>query len=343
MKFSESLSALLDFIKREKLHRLLLVLVILILVSTVGILIFEPNITPINAFWWSIVTLTTVGYGDIAPTTLGGRLIGILIMFFGIGLLGMFTATIASVFVENKLQESRGMKSYNFTGHILLCGWNLRAREILREFRTDPRTREAPVVLIADIETKPVNDKQLYFIQGEVNEESLQRANLAQAATVVILGDNRLDENARDAKVVLSTLTVESLNPNVYTIVELVNEANVRHCERARADEIIVGNEFSSRLLARAALDHGISKVLSELLSSRYGNELYKIPVPADLVGRSFLEVFTEMKRTRQATVLGVQKGGNGRVLSNPPADYQIAAADNLIIIADSRLAKPGQ
>ena len=340
MKLSESLSALVDFIKREKLHRLLLVLVILILVSSVGLFIFEPNISLVNAFWWSVVTLTTVGYGDIAPTTLAGRLIGMLIMFFGIGLLGMFTATIASVFVENKIKESRGMKSYNFTGHILLCGWNLRARQILREFRADTRTVEAPVVLIADIEAKPLDDKQLYFIQGEVNEETLQRANLAQAATVVILGDNRLDESARDAKVVLSTLTVESLNPNAYTIVELVDEANVRHCKRAHADEIIVGNEFSSRLLARAALDHGISKVLSELLSSRYGNDLFKIPAPEHLIGRSFLDAFTEMKRASQATVLAVQKGGNGKVVSNPPSDYQIGVGDNLIIIADSNPAE---
>ena len=89
---------------------------------------------------------------------------------------------------------------------------------------------------------KPVDDADLHFISGSVTEENLKRANVQDATTVVILGDDALEANARDAKVVLSTLTVETFNPEAYTIVELVNKENVQHCERARADEVIVGS-----------------------------------------------------------------------------------------------------
>ena len=130
-----------------------------------------------------------------------------------------------------------------------------------------------------------------------MSEENLKRACIEKAATVVIVGDRRLDYTARDAKAVLSTLTVETLNPDVYSIVELANEDNVRHCERAHADEIIVGAEFSSRLISSAALDHGITKVISELLSAQYGNDLIIVPVPTLLAGHPFLELFSEMKR----------------------------------------------
>jgi voltage-gated potassium channel len=218
-----------------------------------------------------------------------------------------------------------------------LCEWNYRVQAILNELRADPQTAEAPIVLIADIPNKPIKDENLYFIQGEVNDETLNRANLAKAKTVVIVGDHRMEATARDGKVVLTTLTVESINPNVYTIVELVNEANVAHCQRANANEIIVSNEVSSGLMARAALNHGITKVVSELLSSRHGNELYKLPLPTAMVGRQFIEAFTEMKQAHQCIVVAVEKANQEAVISNPPADYQFEAGDYLVVIAPDR------
>lgn len=325
------------FLQRENLHRLFLIIAILLALSTAGLVFFESGVSWANALWWSIVTLTTVGYGDITPATFAGRIIGVIIMVFGIGMLGMFTATIASIFVEKKLKENRGMKSFDFENHIILCEWNHRTADILKEIRSDQRMETGPIVLIANEEMKPVDDENLYFIKGDVTEENLKRANLEKANTVVILGDDSLDANARDAQTVLATLTVESMNPDVYTIVELVNENNVRHCKRANADEIIVGNEFSSRLISRSALDHGISLVLSELLSSSYGNELYKIPLPPELDGKKFIEVFTEMKRRNNSTILAIQKENGGAVLSNPAPDYEIKKEDSLIVICYER------
>ncbi len=324
-------------IKKENLHRLLMFLLVIIIVSTILIPYFESDITLSNAFWWSIVTLTTVGYGDITPASLGGRVIGIVIMIFGIGILGMFTASIASVFIEKKQKEERGMNSYNFENHIIICEWNHRAKDVLHELRHASRTANAPIILIADIEMKPIDDDNLYFIRGDAQEENFIKANLEKAGTAIILGDDRLDAASRDARVVLNTLTAESINPKVYTIVELIDTANIPHCKRAKADEIIVGNEFSSKLISKAALNHGISNVLSELLTSKLGSDLFKIPIPHNLEGRPFLEVFTEMKRLDNSIVLGVQKGRDGTVKSNPPVDFPIEKGDFLIIISESK------
>ena len=324
-------------LRRENLLRLFLILASMILLGAIGMSIFEPNTSFSSAIWWSVVTLTTVGYGDISPTTLGGRLIGMLIMFCGIGVLGIFSATVASVLVERKLKEDRGMHSYDFTDHIILCEWNYRAKEIVHELHADQQGHEVPIVLIAEIDLKPIDNDNLYFIQGDLNEETLNRANLAKARSTIILGDDSLEPRARDAKVVLSTLTVESLNPEVYTIVELVDATNVRHCERAQANEIIVGSEFSSKLISRATMEHGISKVVSELLSSRFGNNLFKVPVPGPMAGQSFMDVFTEMKKVHNSTVLAVLKGGEGEVVSNPPADHRVAADDYLIVVSARR------
>jgi len=324
-----------DFIVRENLHRLLFLLVIVLAFSTLGITWFEPEMNLVNGLWWSIVTLTTVGYGDIAPATLGGRLVAVVIMFIGIGLLGMLSATIASILVDKKIKEDRGMAAFSLRDHIILCEWNQRARVILDELRADPHTAQAPIVLIACLEHKPVSDNDLHFIQGDVTDETLGRANLKQASTVILLGDDRLDATARDAKVVLNALTVESLNPNVYTIAELVDEAHVPHCRRANANEIIVSSELSSGLIARAALNHGITQFVSDLLSARAGNELYKVPVPASLAGRRFIDALVEMKQKHQSILVAVHDGS--QVLSNPPADHVLSERDHLIVIALDR------
>lgn len=337
MRLKSQIQRLWNFIRRENFHRLLLFIGIFLVISSVAITWLEPDMSIINAIWWSVVTMTTVGYGDISPVTLGGRIIAVILMFFGIGLLGTLSATLASILVDKKIKEDRGMKSFKFENHIILCEWNYRTQAILNELRADPQTVNAPVVLIADIPGKPIDDKDLFFIQGSVNDESLNRANLAKAKTVVIVGDNRMEATARDGKVVLTTLTVESINPDVYTIVELANEANVPHCKRAKADEIIVSNEISSGLLARATLNHGITRIVSELLSSHHGNELYKLPLPASMIGRQFIEVFTEVKQTDQCIVVAVEKGTQEDIISNPPADYVFEEDDYLIVIAPDR------
>jgi voltage-gated potassium channel len=60
-----------------------------------------------DALWWAIVTVTTVGYGDKFPVTAGGRGVATVLMFVGIGLIGVLTATVASYFVEQSADDDR--------------------------------------------------------------------------------------------------------------------------------------------------------------------------------------------------------------------------------------------
>ncbi len=331
--FAQAPRRLLRFMRRENLFRLLGVIAVLILGGTAGLAYFEGRSLP-DALWWSVVTLTTVGFGDISPVSFGGRLIGVVLMFFGIGALGMFTATIAGVFVEQRMRKDRGMDSYDGKEHIILCGWNGRMKEILADLRADGRSAAKDIVLLADVDAKPLADDHLHFVRGDVTEEQLKRAGIGAASTVVIVGDRSLDYSARDAKAVLSTLTVKGLNPRVYCIVELATEANVRHCERARADEIVVGAELCSRVMSTAALDHGISTVLRELLSASVGQDLVTEPVPSALAGRPFFDVFSALKREHDKIAVAIQRQGNGAIETNPGGDAVVAAADRLVVIS---------
>ena len=327
------------FLEKENFIRLVILIVAIVSLSTIGIYLAEPDISLIDSLWWTIVTLTTVGYGDITPITTIGRLIAIIDMIIGIAILGIFSATLASILVDQKIKDDLGMNSYQFEQHIIICEWNYRAETIIKELRIDPKIQEKPIVLIADIEHKPLEDRHLFFVRGQVSDETLNRANLKEAKTVIILGDDKLDYKNRDAKVILATLTVESINKNSYTIVELVDKSYVPTCRRANADEIIVTSQLSSRLISKAAINHGISEAVSEILSYEYGSQLYKVPLPKSEVGLSFIDVFVRMKQTYQMIIIAIQRGEEGTVISNPPSEYKFNENDYLIVIAASEKA----
>ncbi len=322
-----------EFLETENFLRPLLIILVIVAISSISLSIVEPNLSLFDSLWWAIVTLTTVGYGDVTPKTFAGRFIAFIDMLVGIGVLTLLTATVASILVERKISKDLGMHSYNFENHIILCEWNYRAEIIIKELRLEPETEKSPIVLISDIDKKPVKDKHLFFVKGEVCDEILHQANLDKAKTAIILGDENLDYKQRDARVILSTLTIKSINKQVYTIVELINENNIETCKRACADEIIVSSKLSSNLISSAAINHGISNVISDIVTYEYGSQLFKIAVPESEVGHLFIDVFIKMKKDSQSTVIAIQNGNEGETISNPPPDYELAADDYLIFI----------
>ena len=81
---------------------------------------------------WAIVTLTTVGYGGVYPDTLTGRFLAVILMGFGIVFLSILSGSIASIFVERKLREGKGMKEVTNKDHIVIYGWNATADNLLK-------------------------------------------------------------------------------------------------------------------------------------------------------------------------------------------------------------------
>lgn len=154
-----------QIIQQENLLQLTALIAGIVFASALLISWLEAELSFSDGVWWSIVTLTTVGYGDISPATLGGRLLAALIMVFGIGLLGTFCASLAALLVGIKLKENKGMCLITTSDHIIICEWNHRTKAIIRELRADIKTVNTPIVLVAELEEKPFadTDAKLFF------------------------------------------------------------------------------------------------------------------------------------------------------------------------------------
>lgn len=295
----------------------------------------NADLTFADSLWWGFVTSTTVGYGDYFPTTVGGRIFGILLMVIGISTFGFLTAAIASVFVESKLKEGMGLMNIKFENHIVIIGWNNKSKTMLEELVKDNPERK--IVVVSEIERLLFDTKNTYFVHGDPTvDETLMRANIACADIVIVVADERLNKDGMaDARSVLICLAVDKFNTTTHLIAEVLNEENIPHFERANVNDIIVSNQMSSRVMVRSAVYKNVSTVIKELLTNSYGNELYECSIKKDDIGLTFGELSTKYINTYNAIILGM---ANEEVTLNPKKDRITKKGDIIIYISDGKL-----
>ncbi|NDI36359.1 potassium channel family protein [Chengkuizengella sediminis] len=99
--------SIIDIMQINGLNKVIAAVFALIFIASVPIYLVEPSVESYDdAIWYSIVTATTVGYGDFSPETPWGRMIAVVLMVFGIGLIGMVTGSVATYFMEGQKQEN---------------------------------------------------------------------------------------------------------------------------------------------------------------------------------------------------------------------------------------------
>ena len=268
---------------------------------------------------WNLLVYLTSGFEGDQPLTPLGKALGVIVVLLGLALVGWFTATIASVFVEKTLRKGQGMERIKITEHVVICGWNEKTEKIIRELHAPviKKNRRPIVVINREGDSIFMDDgdpafDDVFFVAGDpTNERVLRRANIADAYAAVVLADRRRPDTA-DAQSILIALAIESMNARVHTLVEVINSENLKHFSHTRVDECISMDHLGELLLSQAALNHGISEFFTELLTfQENGNEVYQVDVPPDFIGKPFSRLSTAVMPLNMILVGLKQDGKN--------------------------------
>jgi voltage-gated potassium channel len=315
--------------------------------SAVGFWAFERNLNENvvgvgSGFKW--VTLTLLAQSspwDIV--TDAGTFLYYVVLIAGVSLVALGTGAVASKILEVVLRKGSGMADAKTSNHIVICGWSSKGDEIIRELHAEEVKDKRPVVILAQLESSPTRDEFTTFVRGNPNTgEDLMRAGIDRADTAIVLADQSnpvASSEDQDARTLLTTLAIESINPNCYTCVEVVKGENRQHFDRTKADELVVSAELTGALLASSAVTHGLSRVVGDLITHPVGNEFYYIPAPENVVGKTFVEALGELKTSQNCILMAIATGTTQYDI-NPPADRLIGYEDRLLVIAGSEVVR---
>ena len=324
--------------KKFELLTLLTFASVVVFVATVLIYVMESNnpASPINtlfdAFYWSIVTISTVGYGDVTPVTSEGRTVAIVVIISGIAVISFATSIVVTAFTEklddireNKiLADVRGLKHF-----YLICGYGIVARQTASKLRRSGRN---VVVLDTDHQRiKEAKENQLFALQLDTASlSSYQKMGIdfeKQVNAVILLGEN-------DIANVYTALTLRSIDRDMRILSLLHDKRNRRKLQLAGVDHIVYSQELIG-LLSKEYSGRPIAfETMSMLRAEESGTAMEEIVVD-ERIADNFKKVEDMHIRRHRLLLIGVSKAGGEGFLFNPPPETPLEKGDIMIVAGE--------
>ena len=293
-----------------------------------------------DAFWWSVVTITTVGYGDVSPVTDSGRWIGFIFLLasvsFYVILIGRITNLITNI-LENRKMGYYGMK---FTGHSVIIGWGSFGKMV-----TDQLVAAGKKVAVVtkdkdsiDLIREAYKASDVFTLYSDMsNIEILEKVNINESSIVFV----NLDD---DTQKLVYILNIKKYFKNLQFIVTMDNADLKDTFISAGVKYAVSKTALASKLLASYIFEPHVASYNEEIISYAATEEEYDMKEFAVLkdcpyVGRDYDKVFYDLKKECNAILVGVAKQTeSGReLLKNPETAVTINEGDYLLMIANQK------
>lgn len=302
---------------------------VVLVVGFIGYQLIE-DLTPLDALYMTVITITTVGFREIADPSTPGKLLTIGLIVAGVGSAYYGAVTAVEFVVEGHLRrhlERRRMDRQigQLDGHIIVCGFGRVGRHLAQTLDRD----NEPFVVVENDEDKSEELEELSYlhIRGDATEENvLLESGLEQARAVVACVNS-------DADNVLLTLTVKGLAPDCIVIARVKADENERKLHRAGADRVISPSTIGGRRIAQVLTRPAVADFLEGVGGTAVDYTLEEVPVLAngELVGVSLRDA--AIREHFACTVLAVRPRGRGALDSHPAADVPLQVGDVLVVM----------
>lgn len=309
--------------------------------------------TPEQSLWYSLYTLVSLQPTGGTPSNELGRAVTLALMVGGLAVFGVFVGMVsgATINAVARSMERSEMDLEDLCGHVLVCGWNPSGPAMLRELFGPGNPRDRAVVIVtehpkapADLPLEDLPRELVHYVSGDYTRvEILEQIGVKRAAMAILLSDTATARSPqdRDARSVLTALTIDRLNNNIFCCAELINAQHAPLLRLAGVEEIVVSDWVAGVIIGSVGRTRGLVHVLNDLLSASHGNAFYKATLPASWVGLTVGEVHRQLKERHNAILVGVERPVPGKHCQdqvNPPSDWVFQGDDRLVVIAGGPL-----
>lgn len=314
--------------------RIRLAVVVVSSVIAVGTLIFHwiEGWSILDSLYVAVQTLTTVGYGDLTPRTVGGRTFATVFMLLGVGVvLYALTATVQTIVQSEILavfgQRRRSRKMSKLRNHFIICGAGRVGSHLIRSLMGTDVT-----LIVIESNTQKVAELMdigiAVLVRDATLEESLREAGVEHARGLA----SCLPDDADNVYVVL---TARDLNPNLHIVARAAEEQAETKLIRAGANRVVAPTIIGGHRMAMALTKPAVGDFLDSVTANELdlGFEQLEVEPTSRLVGKRLRE--TNIRSQLDIVIVSIRRN-DGNIIFNPSGDALIEAGDMLIAIGNS-------
>ncbi|MDA2167027.1 potassium channel protein [Bacillus cereus] len=309
---------------RKQLWIAVICMTFVVILGTLGFMTIE-GISLFQAFWMTMITVLTVGYGDAVPIMQAGKVFALLIIPVGVGIVTYAIGVVAAMIIEGNLFHAVRRKKMDkqiaqLQNHIIVCGCGRVGLQVVHELQE----KKIPFVVV-DKDESILEKEKLLYVHGDATEDQvLHHAGISKAAGLVAIVAN-------DAENVFITLTARGLNDAIKIVARAEKPETEEKLRRAGANKVINPSSMAGIHIAKGIANpltvHYIDTVLYGVEQSFVIEEI-AVGEGSILASKSLLE--SDVRNQFDVTILAILRNGN--VIHNPTGQEKLQEHDMIIV-----------